>query len=48
MLISLWKVSQSETVENEVKLLQGGFLGMLAAALGASLLGNMSFRSYSS
>ena len=31
----------SETVENEVKEPEGGFLGMLAAILGASLLGNM-------
>ena len=32
----------SETVENEVKEQKGGFLGMLASTLGASLLGNLS------
>ena len=31
----------SEAVENEVKKQKGGFLGMLAATLGASLFGNM-------
>ena len=31
----------SEAVENEVKEQKGGFLGMLAATLGASLFGNM-------
>ena len=31
----------SETVENEVSEQKRGFLGMLAAILGASLLGNM-------
>ena len=31
----------SETVENEVKEQKGGFLGNLAATLGASLLENM-------
>ena len=30
-----------ETVENEVKEQRGGYLGMLAATLGASLLGRM-------
>ena len=31
----------TETVENEVKVQKRGFLGMLAATLGASLLENM-------
>ena len=31
----------SETVKNEVTEQKGGFLGMLAATLGASLLGSM-------
>ena len=31
----------SETVENEVKKQKGGFLGILAATLGASILVNM-------
>ena len=31
----------SETVENELKEQKGGFLGILAATLGASLLGSM-------
>ena len=31
----------SETVENEVKEQKEGFLGMLAATLGASLLGSI-------
>ena len=31
----------SETVENEVKEQKGGFLSMLAATQGASLLGNI-------
>ena len=31
----------SETVENEVKEQRGGFLGTLAATLGASLLGSV-------
>ena len=30
-----------ETVQNEVKEQRGGYLGMLAATLGASLLGRM-------
>ena len=33
--------SAAETVKNEVKEQKGGFLGTLAATLGASLLGNM-------
>ena len=33
--------SVTETVKNEVKKQKGGFLGMLAAILGASLLGIM-------
>ena len=32
----------TETVEEEVKELKGGFLGILVATLGASSLGNMS------
>ena len=31
----------SKTVQNEVKELKGGFLGMLLGTLGASLLGNI-------
>ena len=31
----------TETFENEIKEQTGGFLGMLVATLGASLLGNM-------
>ena len=31
----------SKTIENEIKELRGGFLGMLLRTLGASLLGNL-------
>ena len=31
----------SKTIENEIKELRGGFLGMLLGTLGASLLGNL-------
>ena len=37
----LWVKGVNEIVENEVKEQKGGFLGMLAATLASSLLGNM-------
>ena len=37
----LWKKSVCKRIKNEKKEQEGGFLGMLTATLGASLLGNM-------